>query len=96
MSGSSHVAQRSVILQVKRKKKVHLRQVQGTLFGRTMGLVSTQILTGIRKRISPEDKDGRRLGLTTLPPSCADCLEILGALTSWSPKDLVRPVIGKL
>jgi len=27
-------------------------------------------------------KCGRRLGLATLPPSCADCLEILGAPTS--------------
>jgi hypothetical protein len=25
-------------------------------------------------------KDGRCVELTTLPPSCADCLEILGAL----------------
>jgi hypothetical protein len=27
-------------------------------------------------------KDGRCVGLTTLPPSCADCLQILGASTS--------------
>jgi len=33
-------------------------------------------------------KDGRCLGLTTLPSSCADCLEILEALVSRSPKDL--------
>jgi len=31
-------------------------------------------------------KDGQGVGLTTLPPSCADCLEILGVSTSWSPK----------
>jgi len=30
-------------------------------------------------------KGGRCVGLTTLPSSCADCLEILGALFSWSP-----------
>jgi hypothetical protein len=29
-------------------------------------------------------KGGRCLWLTTLPPSCADCLEILGASSSWS------------
>jgi hypothetical protein len=27
--------------------------------------------------ISPGGKDGRCVGLTTLPPSCAECLEIL-------------------
>jgi hypothetical protein len=29
-------------------------------------------------------KVGRCVGLTTLPPSCADCLEIVGASTSWN------------
>ena len=29
-------------------------------------------------------KGGRYIGLITLPPSCADCLEIVGASTSWS------------
>jgi hypothetical protein len=37
---------------------------------------STQPLTGI----FPGGKDGRCTGLTTLPPSCADCLEI------WEPQ----------
>jgi hypothetical protein len=32
----------------------------------------------------------------TLPPSCANFLEILGASTSWSPKGLSRPVMGEL
>jgi hypothetical protein len=32
--------------------------------------------------------------LTSLPPLCADCLEILGVSTSWSPKGLSRPVMG--
>jgi hypothetical protein len=41
-------------------------------------------------------KGGRCVGLTPLPLSCADCLEILGASTSWSPKGLSRPVVGKL
>ena len=38
-------------------------------------------------------KSGRCVGLTTIPPSSADCLEILGALTSWSPKGLSSPVM---
>ena len=35
-----------------------------------------------------EDKGGRCVGLTTLPPSCADCLEI------WDPQPpgTLRPV----
>jgi hypothetical protein len=41
-------------------------------------------------------KGGRCLGLETLPSSCADCLEILGATTCWSPKDLSMPVVGYL
>ena len=34
-----------------------------------------------------------KTSLTNLPPSCADHLEILGASTSWSPKDLLMPVM---
>ena len=30
-------------------------------------------------------KGGRCVGLTTLPPSCAGCLEILGAPNLWRP-----------
>jgi len=30
------------------------------------------------------------MGLTTLFPPCADCLEILAASTSWSRKGLFR------
>jgi hypothetical protein len=33
-----------------------------------------------------EGKGGRCVGLTTLPPSCADYLEILGAYNSWGPR----------
>jgi hypothetical protein len=46
--------------------------------------------------ISPGGKDGRCVGLTTLPPSCADCLKILGASTCWSPRGLSGPVEGEL
>jgi hypothetical protein len=42
------------------------------------------------------DKGGRCLGLTTLLPSCAGCLEILGASNSWTRKSLSRPVWGLL
>jgi len=41
-------------------------------------------------------KGGRCVGLTTLPPSCADCHEIWGASTSWNPQGLSRPVMGLL
>jgi hypothetical protein len=41
-------------------------------------------------------KGGRWVGVTTLLPSCADCLEILGISTPWSPKGLSRSMMGKL
>jgi hypothetical protein len=50
-------------------------------FGRTMALGSTQPLTQMSTRsILWGGKGGRCVGLTTLPPSCADCLEI------WEPQ----------
>jgi len=39
---------------------------------------------------------GRCVGPTTLPPLCADWLEILGASTPLSPKGPSRPVQGQL
>jgi len=46
-----------------------------------MALGLTQALTEISIRnISWGGKDGRWVGLTTLPPSCADCLEV------WEPE----------
>jgi hypothetical protein len=39
---------------------------------------------------------GRCVGLTTLPPSCADFLKILEASNSCSPKGLSRPLNGVL
>jgi hypothetical protein len=41
-------------------------------------------------------KGGQCVGLTTLLPSCADCLGNLGASTSWNPKGLSRTVQGLL
>ena len=46
---------------------------------RTMALGSTQPLTEMSTRNISWGKCGRCVGLTTLPPSCADCLEI------WEP-----------
>jgi hypothetical protein len=49
--------------------------------GRTMALGLTQPLTEMSTRnISWGGEGGRCTGLTTLPPSCADCLEI------WDPQ----------
>jgi len=39
------------------------------------------------------NKAGRCVGLTTLPPSCANCLNFLRASTTWSPKELSRLVM---
>jgi hypothetical protein len=47
-------------------------------FDRTVALGSTQPPTELR--IFPGGKGGRCVGLTTLPPSCADCLKI------WEPQ----------
>jgi len=57
--------------------------------GRTMALGSTQTLTGV---IILGCQGGRYVGLTTWPPSFADCLEILRVWTSWNLKGLFRPV----
>jgi len=53
-----------------------------------------------------EGKGGRFVGLTTLPHSCADCLEIYhihvptvlksGSLSLLEPQSLSRPVMGLL
>jgi hypothetical protein len=44
----------------------------------------------------PGGKGGRCVGPTTLPLSCADCLEIWELPTSWNPQGLSRPVMGLL
>jgi len=45
-----------------------------------MALGLTQTLSEMSTRIFPRGKGGRCVGLTTLPPSCAKCLEI------WEPQ----------
>jgi hypothetical protein len=48
------------------------------------------------RNISYGGKGGRCVGLTTLPPSCADCLEIWEPQPSWNPQSYSRPVMGLL
>jgi hypothetical protein len=61
--------------------------------GLTMALRSTQpLIWNEYQGYLLGVKVGRCAGLTTLPPSCADCLELPGASDSWSPKGLSRHV----
>jgi hypothetical protein len=46
------------------------------------------------KKLPPLKTESRCVGLTTLPPSCADCLKYLGVSPSWIPKGLARRVMG--
>jgi hypothetical protein len=61
-----------------------------------MALGSTQPLREMSTRDSYWGKDGRYLGLTTLSPSWADFLGILGSPTSWCSKGLSRAVQRQL
>ena len=68
---------------------------------RTLSLGSTQSVTQMTNSCLLGEgggwlagKGGRCVGLTTLPPSCADCLEIMGASTFWNPNGTVRACIG--
>jgi len=56
-----------------------------------MALGLTQPLTEMttsRVSLGGGVKGGRCVGLATLPPSCADCLEILITSTFWNPNVL--------
>jgi hypothetical protein len=68
--------------------------------GHTAALGSTQPVTEMSTRnISwggGGGKDGRCIGLTTLPPSCADCLEVWEPQPPGTPSGLSRPVMGLL
>jgi hypothetical protein len=55
---------------------------------RTMALGSTQPLTELSTRNLPGGKSGRRLGLTSLPPSMSRMSENVGVSTSRNPKGL--------
>jgi hypothetical protein len=55
--------------------------------GRTMALVSTRPLTEMSTRNISWGTGGRCVGLTILPPSCADCLKIWEPQPPGTPKD---------
>jgi hypothetical protein len=66
-----------------------------TCSGGTATLGSTQHLTEMSTRYiswgrGGGGKGGPCVGLTTLPPSLADCLEVLVVWTSWSLKKMYR------
>jgi hypothetical protein len=51
----------------------------------TMTLGSTLRLRERSTKISPQDKCGQYIGLTTFPLLCIDCLELVGVSTSLGP-----------
>jgi hypothetical protein len=61
----------------------------------TMARVDSASNRNVVPEIFPDGKGGRRDGLTMLPRSCADYLEILGASISWTVRSLSRPVKEK-
>ena len=61
--------------------------------GGTVVLGSTQSLTEMNITDGSWGKGSRCVELTTWSPSCAKCLEILGASNSWSPKGLSTTVV---
>ena len=62
-------------------------------FGRTIALGSTQPLTEMSTRNISWGKGGRCVGLTTLPPSCADC-QTSGDLSLLEPSRSVQTCTG--
>jgi hypothetical protein len=58
------------------------------LSSRTMALDSIQPLTEMSARKFPGGKGGRRVGLTTVPPSVSPISKNVGASTLRSPKGL--------
>jgi hypothetical protein len=66
-------------------------------YGHSVALESTLPLTEMSTWVvSLGGKGAWCMGLTTLPPSCANCLEILGTSVSWNPTALSRVVMGLL
>jgi len=61
-----------------------------------MALGLTQPLSEISTSNIYWGKGGRCVGLTTLPPACADCFEISEPQPPGNPQGLSRPVMGDL
>jgi hypothetical protein len=61
-----------------------------------MALGSIQPLVKMSTRNIPGSKGARCVRLTTSPPLCAECHEILGAQTFWNMLGHTRPVTGQL
>jgi hypothetical protein len=59
--------------------------------GHTSAMGLNQSLKEMSTRDVSWGEGGRCVGLTTLPPSCADCLVVSA---SWNPQGLSRPVMG--
>jgi hypothetical protein len=54
-----------------------------------MALGWIQVLTEMSAKGISWGKCGRCVGLTNSPPSCANCIDIVGASNFWSPDGLV-------
>jgi hypothetical protein len=71
------------------------RKVAGSIPDCVIGIFYWHNPSGRVPGIFSGGKGSPCVGLTTLPPSCADCLN-LGASTSWNPQGLSRLVMGLL
>jgi hypothetical protein len=61
-------------------------EVNDNLSGRIVALGSTQPLTELSTRDCSWGKGGLCVGQTTLPPSCADCIEIVEPQPPGTPR----------
>lgn len=70
----------------------HIQKIQNTKIGYTATKASSLFLEPT-VAVYPSVQDDHCIGLVTIPPSCVNCLEILGGSNSWSSKSLSRAVI---
>jgi hypothetical protein len=61
-----------------------------------LGSTPSVIEMSARPVVYSGGKGGCCMGLTILPPSCADCLKVLGDSPSWNSNVLSRPAVGLL